>query len=176
MIFKSLPLEGAYLIEPESKEDSRGLFARTFCTQEFAAQGLKTSFAQCSTSFNRRKGTLRGMHYQADPKPETKIVRCTRGRIVDVILDLRPNSKTYCQWTSVELSADNRRAFYIPAGFAHGFQTLEDDSEVFYHIDEVFVPDLASGVRWNDSVFGIKWPLENPILSDRDRDYPDFKK
>jgi dTDP-4-dehydrorhamnose 3,5-epimerase len=176
MIFKDLALEGAYLIQPEPKEDARGLFARTFCVEEFAAYGLQTQFSQCSTSYNRRKSTLRGMHYQADPKPETKIVRCTRGRIVDVILDLRPTSKTYCQWTSVELTADNRCALYIPPGVAHGFQTLEDDSEVFYHIDEVFVSDLARGVRWNDPVFGIRWPLENPILSDRDRDYPDFQK
>lgn len=174
MIFRATRLAGAYVIEPERIEDERGFFARTFCAREFQAHGLNTHFAQCSTSFNKAKGTLRGMHYQAAPHQEAKLIRCTRGSIFDVIIDLRPQTPTFKQHVSVELSAANRIMLYVPEGFAHGFQTLEDDSEVFYQISEFFAPDCARGVRWNDPAFGIQWPEAVRTISRRDRQYPDF--
>ena len=145
MIFAATPLEGAFVIEPEPSTDARGLFARTWCQREFAAHGLETRIAQCSTSFNPRKGTLRGMHYQVAPFEETKIVRCTRGSIYDVIIDLRPDSSTALRHFTVVLSADNRTAVYVPTGFAHGFQTLQDDTEVLYQISEFYSPEHARG-------------------------------
>lgn len=176
MRFIETELPGAYLIELEALTDERGFFARSFCQEEFAAHGLKVDVRQCNVSFNRVKGTLRGMHFQLPPKAEAKLVRCTRGAIHDVIIDLRPASATYCRWISVELTGDNHRALYIPEGFAHGFQTLEDNSEVFYQMYEFFAPGSASGVRWNDPAFGLDWPLPNPIISEKDLSYPDFEK
>jgi dTDP-4-dehydrorhamnose 3,5-epimerase len=167
-------LAGLCLIEVEKRDDERGYFARTFCAQEFAAAGLVTSFPQCNTSFNRKRGTLRGLHFQADPFPEAKLVRCTRGTIFDVAVDLRPESPTRCQWFATILSADNANMLYVPAGFAHGFQTQEDATEVFYQMGESYRSDLARGVRWNDPAFAIKWPLAGPTLSPRDATYPDF--
>jgi len=175
VIFIATALPGAFVIEPEPASDSRGLFARTWCRRELAARGLDTELAQCSTSFNKRKGTLRGMHYQAAPFPETKIVRCTRGAIHDVIIDLRPDSPTYTRHVAVVLTAEDRKALYVPKGFAHGFQTLEDDTEVFYQISEFYSPEHSRGVRWNDPAFGIAWPDDERTMSERDRGYPDFR-
>jgi dTDP-4-dehydrorhamnose 3,5-epimerase len=175
VIFTSTPLPGAVLIEPESHEDHRGSFTRIFCVEEFSAQGLETRLVQCSLSHNHRRGTLRGMHYQIAPREEVKIVRCIRGAIYDVIIDLRPDSPTYTKHFAVVLSAANRKALYIPKGFAHGFQTLEDDSEVLYQMSEFYSPQHARGVRWNDPAFGIEWPIPDPIILDRDASYPDFR-
>jgi dTDP-4-dehydrorhamnose 3,5-epimerase len=175
MKFVETQLPGAFVIEPESAGDGRGFFARTFCAHEFAERGLNPSIAQCSVSFNHRRGTLRGMHYQSAPFEEAKLVRCTAGAIHDVILDLRPFSPSFRNWIAVELSAANRRTVYIPAGLAHGFQTLEDASEVFYQISKPYAPEHACGVRWDDPAFAIRWPLCQPILSERDRSYPDFE-
>ena len=174
MKFVETELKGAFVIEPDRLEDERGFFARTFCTDEFAARGLQRRFVQCSVSFNVLRGTLRGMHYQAAPHEEAKLVRCTRGAIYDAIVDLRRVSPTFRRWVGVDLSADNRRALYVPEGCAHGFQTIEDGSEVFYQISEMHHPAAARGVRWNDPAFGIVWPLRDPIVSARDADYPDF--
>ena len=177
MLFTETKLKGAYIIDIQPIEDERGFFSRSFCKHEFSGHGLKTDIAQCNISFNRRKGTLRGMHFQLPPKSEAKLVRCTRGRIYDVIVDLRPGSPTYRQWLGVELASGftaNYRMLYIPEGFAHGFQTLEDDSEVFYQMFEFYAPEYASGVRWDDSAFGINWPLPDPIMSERDRAYPPY--
>lgn len=172
MIFTETALKGAFTIDLQALEDERGFFSRSFCRSEFAARGLKTEVAQCNVSYNRAKGTLRGMHLQKAPKAEAKLVRCTRGIIYDVICDLRPESATYCRWEAVELSADNHRALYIPEGFAHGFQSLEDGCEVFYQMFESFDPDYAFGVRWDDPAFGIRWPLPNPVISGKDLSYP----
>src|ERR1039457_3821066 len=172
MIFSESALKGAYIIELQPIEDDRGFFARSFCLQEFAAHGLETGVAQCNVSFNRKKGTLRGMHFQLPPKAEAKLVRCTRGVIYDVIIDLRPDSPTYCRWEGVELSADNYRSLYIREGFAHGFQTMADNSEVFYQMYESFTPECAGGVRWDDPAFDVHWPLANPVMSDKDRSHP----
>ena len=174
MIFNATELIGVYVIEPERLSDERGFFARTWCQHEFEAHGLDVRLAQCSLSFNLKRGTLRGMHYQDEPYVEAKLVRCTLGRLYDVVVDLRPTSSTYRQWMSVELSADNRRMIYIPPGLAHGFQTLIDQTEVFYQISEFYHPESARGVRWNDPAFNIDWPLPDPILSERDRTYPDY--
>jgi dTDP-4-dehydrorhamnose 3,5-epimerase len=174
MLFVETGLPGAFVIEPERLEDARGFFARTFCAREFAARGLDPRLAQCSVSFNKRRGTLRGMHYQVLPHAEAKLVRCTAGSIHDVIVDLRPSSPAFKHHASVVLSAENRRALYVPEGVAHGFQTLEDDTEVFYQISEFHAPEAARCVRWNDPAFGIAWPIADPILSDRDRTAPDF--
>ena len=169
-------LEGVFLVEIEPIGDDRGFFARNFCRKEFAAAGLRTDVAQCNMSLNRRRGTLRGMHFQEPPMAEAKLVRCVRGSIHDVVVDLRPDSRTYCRWLSVELSGDNRRALYISEGFAHGFQTLSDDAEVHYVMFEFFSPGHAGGVRWDDPAFGIEWPLPDPIVSEKDRSYPPFRK
>lgn len=176
MIFTETKLKDAYVIEPERLEDERGFFARTFCEHEFAAHGLCTRFVQCNISFNKRKGTIRGMHYQVAPHAEAKLVRCTMGAIYDVIIDLRPGSPTFAQWVAVELTAQNRRMVYVPEGLAHGFQTLEDNTEVFYQMSEFYHPECARGVRWNDPAFGIKWPLTPVIISARDQSYPDFEQ
>jgi dTDP-4-dehydrorhamnose 3,5-epimerase len=168
MKFTETELKGAYLIEPEPLHDERGFFARAFCEHEFAAHGLETRFVQCSISFNHRKGTLRGMHYQSPPHEETKIVRCTNGAIYDVIVDLRSDSPAYRKWIGVELSAENRLMLYIPKGFAHGFQTLADDCEVFYQISEFYDPQTARVQRWDDPSSGIRWPLTPTVMSQRD--------
>ena len=175
MIFTETILKGAWVIEPERREDNRGFFARTFCEKEFAAHGLETRVAQCNISFNRRKGTLRGMHYQAAPFEEAKLVRCTMGAIFDAIIDLRPASPTFKNSFSLELTASNRRMLYIPRDFAHGFQTLVDDTEVFYQMAQVYSAEHARGVRWNDPVFGIRWPADERIIHERDKNYPDFR-
>jgi dTDP-4-dehydrorhamnose 3,5-epimerase len=175
VIFTETPLPGAYVVDPEPTEDARGLFARTWCRREFEACGLETRIAQCSTSFNKRKGTLRGMHYQVPPAAEAKIIRCIRGSLYDVIIDLRPDSPTFTRHFAVVLTADNRKVLYVPAGFAHGFQTLEDGTEVFYQISEFYSPDHGRGVRWDDPAFGIRWPEGERIIVERDRSYPDFR-
>lgn len=169
------PLEGAYVVELDRLEDERGFFARTFCAEEFRRAGLVPAVSQCSVSFNKRRGTLRGLHYQAAPHEETKLVRCTQGAVWDVIVDLREGSATRCRWHGVELSAENRRAFYIPTGFAHGFQTLREDSELLYMMDVPYHGPSARGVAWDDPAFGIQWPLAEPFMSDRDRAFEPFK-
>ena len=172
MKFIETRLKGAFIIEPERLEDERGFFARTFCHKEFEAHGLNPRMVQCNISYNKHKGTLRGMHNQAAPMAEAKLVRCTRGAIYDVIIDLRPESPTYCQWLAEELNAENSKMIYIPEGFVHGFQTLEDDTEVFYQMSEFYSPEHARGVRWDDLVFGIEWPLNTKIISEKDNNYP----
>jgi dTDP-4-dehydrorhamnose 3,5-epimerase len=174
MIFTETPLKGAYVIDPERLEDERGFFARTWCQREFEKHGLDTAVAQCSISFNKKMGTLRGMHYQIAPHAEQKLVRCTAGIIYDVIVDLCPKSRTFRQWFATELSVDNRRMLYIPEGFAHGFLTLTDNTEVYYQISEYHVPDSSRGVRWNDPAFAISWPEQPRIVSQRDSAYADF--
>ncbi|RUT33267.1 dTDP-4-dehydrorhamnose 3,5-epimerase [Paenibacillus zeisoli] len=172
MIFHKTSLEDAYIIEAEPIEDERGYFARTWCKREFEAQGLSSELVQCSISFNKRRGTLRGMHYQIAPYEEVKLVRCTRGSIFDVIIDMRPNSRTYLKWISIELTANNRKMLYIPAGFAHGFQTLEDNTEVSYQMNEFYHPECARGIRWDDPLFNIDWPITDQIImSEKDRAY-----
>ena len=175
MTFAETELEGVWLVTPEPQGDHRGFFARTWCEREFAAHGLTDHYVQCSVSFNTRRGTLRGLHYQRAPHEEAKIVRCTMGAIYDVVLDLRRGSPTFKKHVAVELTASNHRMLYIPKGCAHGFQTLVDDTEVFYQISAFYAGDHAAGVRWNDPAFGVWWPCEDPILSDRDRSYPDFE-
>lgn len=175
MIFKETKLKGAYVIEPERLEDERGFFARTFCKEEFKANGLNPCVAQCNISFNRKKGTLRGMHYQVAPHEETKLVRCTRGAIYDVIIDLRLQSPTFKQWVAVELTEKNHKMLYIPEGFAHGFQTLVDNTEVFYQMSEFYHPVCSKGVRWNDPVFGIEWIYTEAVISMKDQNYPNFE-
>ena len=174
MIFTGTPLNGAFVIEPERREDERGFFARTWCQQEFEAHGLSPRLAQCNISYNKKKGTLRGMHYQVAPYKEVKLVRCTRGAIYEVIIDLRPTSATFKQHFAVRLSADNRAMLYVPEDFAHGSQTLEDETEVFYQMSEFYAPECARGVRWDDPAFGIQWPDDERTISERDRNYPDF--
>ncbi|HEX8475886.1 MAG TPA: dTDP-4-dehydrorhamnose 3,5-epimerase [Pyrinomonadaceae bacterium] len=174
MIFRETKLRGAFVVEPERFEDSRGFFARSWSAREFEAQGLNTRLAECNISFNRRKGTLRGMHFQTAPHAQAKLVRCTSGAIYDVAIDLRPASQTFKQWVGVELSAENRLMFYIPEGFAHGFQTLADDTEVFYQMSDVYAAECGAGVRWNDPAFGVVWPEDERIIIARDAEYPDF--
>jgi len=174
MQFKQTNLSGAYVIELERHSDDRGFFARTFCSKEFSALSLETTVEQCSTSFNSRRGTLRGMHFQVEPHEEVKLVRCTRGSIFDVIIDLRPASPTVGQHFAATLSPDNGKQLYIPRGFAHGFLTLEDNTEVLYQISNAYAPQAGRGVRWNDPAFSIPWPAEVLVISERDRAYPDF--
>jgi dTDP-4-dehydrorhamnose 3,5-epimerase len=174
MIFTELKLPGVYLIKPEELTDDRGFFARTWCQQEFRDRGLVSELVQCNVSFNYRQGTLRGMHYQATPHAEVKLLRCTMGAIYDVLVDLRPTSATFRQWTAVELTAHNHHLLYVPEGIAHGLQTLVDDTEIFYQMSAFYVPEAARGVRWNDPIFGIEWPLLVTVIADRDRQYPDF--
>lgn len=176
MIFTETPLKGAYVIDPERLADERGFFARTWCRREFEAHGLDPGLAQCNISFNHARGTLRGMHYQAAPHAEAKLVRCTTGAIYDVIVDLRRESSTFCGWFAAELSADNRKMLYIPEGFAHGFLTLTDNTEIFYQISEYYIPESARGVRWDDPAFAISWPVRPEVMSPRDSSYPDFRK
>jgi dTDP-4-dehydrorhamnose 3,5-epimerase len=174
MLFRETPLAGAFLIEPELLKDDRGFFARTFCQKEFAEHGLETQLRQCNISFNRHLGTLRGLHFQADPYPEVRLVRCTSGAIDDVIVDLRPESQTFKQHFAAALTAENWLMLYVPKGFAHGFLTRADNTEVFYQMSEYYSPAQARGVRWNDPAFGIKWLGEVRVISERDRTYPDF--
>jgi dTDP-4-dehydrorhamnose 3,5-epimerase len=174
MKFVPTPLDDVWIVEMERHEDERGSFARSWCENEFREQGLNPRLVQCSVSFNLRRGTLRGMHYQRAPHAEAKLVRCTRGAAYDVALDLRPGSKTFRQWTAVELTEENGRAVYIPEGCAHGFQTRADRTELFYQMSESHHPESAAGVRWNDPAFGIQWPEENAIISPRDAALPDF--
>lgn len=174
MKFLETPLKGAYLIEIEPHQDERGFFARTFCKEEFIKHDLKDDFLQCNVSFNHRRGTVKFMHYQVKPFEETKLIRCTRGAIYDVIIDLCQTSDTYLRWYAIELNENNGRMLYVPEGFAHGFQTLEDNTEVFYQMSEFYHPDCATGVRWDDPTFGIRWPLTNYIMNDKDRNYPNW--
>jgi len=174
VIFKKTRFKEAFVIELETIEDERGLFARTWCKRELEEIGLNPELVQCNISFNKKRGTLRGMHYQVAPYEEAKLVRCTMGEIYDVIIDLRPDSPTYKQWLSFDLTAKNRKMLYIPEGLAHGFVTLADNTEVFYQMSEFYTPDCARGVRWNDPVFGITWPVNIEVLSERDKQYDDF--
>lgn len=174
MKFTTTPIPGVWLVEMERSEDDRGWFARSWCAKEFEAHGLNPRLVQCNVSFNKKKGALRGMHWQAAPHAEAKLVRCTSGAIYDVALDLRPDSPTFRKWFAAELTADNGRSLYIPEGCAHGFQTLTDDAEVFYQMSESYHPESARGARWNDPAFGIQWPLPEPLISDRDQNYVDF--
>jgi dTDP-4-dehydrorhamnose 3,5-epimerase len=174
VIFADTEISGVVVVDLERIEDDRGFFARSFCAEAFADRGLCAGFVQANISFNRQRGTLRGMHYQAEPEPEPKLVRCTRGAIYDVAVDLRTDSPTRCRWVGRELTADNHRALFIPAGCAHGFVSLVDNTEVFYLMGAVYDPALARGVRWNDPAFAIVWPMEPTTLSERDASYPDF--
>ena len=173
-MFVETLLKGAFVIDLEKREDDRGFFARTFCQREFAEHGLELQVAQCNISFNERKGTLRGMHYQVPPFEEAKLVRCTMGGIYDAIIDLRRRSPTFGQSFGIELTAQSRRMLYVPRGFAHGYQTLERDTEVFYQMSQFYSSEHSRGVRWNDPAFGIKWPPDERIINERDRKYPDF--
>jgi dTDP-4-dehydrorhamnose 3,5-epimerase len=175
MIFTETNVSGVWMIDLDRRSDERGFFARTWDSTELAARGLNARLAQCSISYNARRGTLRGMHFQAAPHEEAKLVRCTAGAIFDVALDLRPASATFKEWFGAELSAENRRALYVPEGCAHGFLTLTDDSEVLYQISEFYAPAAARGVRWDDPAFGIEWPDEVVVITERDRAYPDFE-
>ena len=177
MIFEETPISGAFVVRPELLVDERRAFARTYCTSEFADAGIDVRVAQCSTSFNARAGTLRGLHYQAEPYGEAKLVRCSRGAIYDVAVDLRVESPSYLRWFAVTLDEDNRSAFFIPAGCAHGFQTLRDASEILYQMSTAYQPGAGRGVRWDDHSFGIAWPDPPPngrTLSERDATYPDY--
>ena len=176
MIFTETKLRGAYLLDLDKHEDERGFFARAWCVDEFKKHGLNQRLVQCNISFNKRWGTLRGMHYQGEPYEEAKLVRCTRGALYDVIIDLRRDSPTFKEWFSVELTAQNHRALYVPEGLAHGFQTLVDNTEVFYQMSEFYHPECTHGVRWDDPAFGIKWPSDPRIVSRQDREYADFSK
>ncbi|AMN47438.1 dTDP-4-dehydrorhamnose 3,5-epimerase [Steroidobacter denitrificans] len=176
MQFEPLTIAGAMRVRIEPHTDHRGFFARTFCTAEFARAGLPTEALQASISYNAKLGTVRGMHFQWPPSHEGKLVRCLRGKLFDVLIDLRPDSATYLQHQGLLLDQDNRAAVFIPAGVAHGFQTLTDHTEVLYQMTDVHAPDLAGGVRWNDPMFGIPWPLGQPIIAERDAGYPDFDR
>ncbi len=175
MIFKETKLPGAYLVEPQRHEDDRGFFARTWCVEEFKQHGLNPNLVQCNVSFNKKKGTLRGMHYQAAPHEEVKLVRCTRGALYDVIIDLRRDSTTFKQWFGVQLTAENRKALYIPEGFAHGFQTLEDETEVFYQMSEFYHSESARGLRYDDPAFGIEWAAPEITVSEKDDTNPKYE-
>jgi dTDP-4-dehydrorhamnose 3,5-epimerase len=175
MRFSETPIQGAFLVEAEEKRDDRGFFARLWCRDEFAARGLTADFVQCNDAFTSRKGTLRGLHYQADPFGEVKLVRCVRGAIFDVVVDVRRDSPTFARWFGATLSADNRTMMYVPEGCAHGYLTLEDDSEIVYPVSRPYRPEAERGIRWNDSRFGIDWPPVQPLtLSVKDQGWPDF--
>jgi len=176
VIFRETKLKGAFVIELEPTEDERGFFARTFCRKEFQDHDLNPDLVQCNISYNKKKGTLRGMHYQVAPHEEAKLVSCLRGAIYDVIIDLRPDSPTYCKWFAMKLNSLNYVVLYVPEGFAHGFQTLEDNTVVLYQISEFYHPECATGVKWNDPTFGIEWPLSVRIMSKKDMNYPDFRR
>jgi dTDP-4-dehydrorhamnose 3,5-epimerase len=175
MIFRKTKLKGVFIIELEKHKDERGYFARTWCENEFKANGLNSSLAQANTALSFQKGTLRGMHYQTAPYEETKIIRCIRGSVFDVVIDIRPDSITYCQWLGIELSSENHTILYVPEGFAHGYKTLENNSEVFYLVSQFYTPDAERGIRWDDPAFNITWP-ETPdlIISEKDKNWPDY--
>jgi dTDP-4-dehydrorhamnose 3,5-epimerase len=176
VLFTETELDGAYIVDLEPREDDRGFFARAWCANEFAERGLSTELVQSNLAFNRRQGTLRGMHFQREPHAEVKLVRCTRGAVYDAIIDLRSGSQTYMRWIGIELTDENRRALYVPEGFAHGYQTLVDDTEIFYQVSEFYSPDFEDGVRWNDPAFGIRWPdPATPLLSSKDAAWPDYR-
>ena len=172
MTFHTTTLSGLYRIELELREDARGFLARTYCDQEFAAHGLNTRWPQCNLTLTRQRGMIRGMHFQAEPRPEIKLIRCAAGAIFDVLVDVRRDSATFGHWEGFELSAANHRQLYVPGGFAHGFQCLTDNCEVFYMMSEFYVPELARGLRWNDPAVGIRWPIAESQLSERDRNLP----
>jgi dTDP-4-dehydrorhamnose 3,5-epimerase len=174
MLFTETEIRGAFILDAEHIADERGFFARSWARDEFEAHGLSPNLAQCNLSYNHRKGTVRGMHWQVAPHAETKLVRCTQGSLYDVVIDLRPDSSTYLRWVGVELTAENRRALYIPEGCGHGFQTLEDATEVFYMITEYYAPAAARGLRWNDPAIKVTWPLDVTVISERDAQYPDW--
>jgi dTDP-4-dehydrorhamnose 3,5-epimerase len=176
MIFTETKLKGAYVIAIEPREDERGFFARSWCEDEFKRHGLNPRLTQCNISFNKKGGTLRGMHYQVSPFVEAKVVRCTMGAIYDVVIDLRTDSPTFKQWVAFELSAENRSSLYVPENFAHGYQTLKDNTEVFYQMSEFYHPECACGVRWDDPAFGVVWPAVSHIISRQDGEYADFLK
>ena len=177
MKFIETKLKGAFAIEPEIVNDERGFFTRIWCKKEYSSCGLDPDLAQISVAFNKKKATVRGMHFQIKPNEETKLVQCTRGKIYDVIIDLRADSKTFKQWFGIEIKSEDYKLVYVPKGFAHGYQTLENDSEVIYHMSAFFAPESYSGVRWNDPAFNIKWPItETIIISNKDKGYLDFVK
>ena len=174
MIFRETELNGAFLIEPERLEDNRGFFARAWCRKEFMAHGLTGALVQSNISFNKRTGTLRGMHFQTAPYEEAKLVRCTMGAVYDVIIDLRPDSSTFLRWIAAELTAENRKMLYVPENFAHGYQTLANNTEVFYQVSQFYSPGSEQGLRYNDPTFGIKWPMDVQVISHKDRSWPDY--
>jgi dTDP-4-dehydrorhamnose 3,5-epimerase len=176
MTFTETPITGAWLVDADPRGDDRGFFARVWCRREFAEKGLDAPFVQCNLASSRRQGTLRGLHYQADPHGEAKLVRCIRGSVFDVIVDLRPESASYLRWFGVELSDQNRRSIYVPAGCAHGYQALTDGCEVLYPVSAFYAPEAERGIRWNDPSFHIEWPLEPAHMSIKDRNWPDFAK
>jgi len=175
MKFIKTGLEGAFVIELEPASDERGFFARAFCVREFEEHGLNIRVVQCNLSFNPKQGTMRGLHYQVQPAAEVKLVRCTRGAVFDVIVDVRPGSTTYLKWFGVELTSDSRTMIYVPEGYAHGYLSLVDNSEVFYQVSDFYSPGHERGARWNDPTFAIRWPAEPKVISIKDRTYPDFK-
>ena len=175
MIFTQTKLKDAYIVDIEKRQDDRGFFARTWCQKEFQEHGLTAEFVQCNISVNNKRGTVRGMHYQVAPYGEVKIIRCTRGAIYDLILDLRPESPTFTQWLAVNLTAENHRMLYVPSGFAHGFQALEDNTEISYQVSEFYNPKAEQGVRYNDPAFGFKWPIEVRAISEKDSNWPDYR-
>ncbi|MHA6250226.1 dTDP-4-dehydrorhamnose 3,5-epimerase [Pontibacter sp. CAU 1760] len=175
MIFTETKLKGAFIIDVKRLEDERGFFGRSYCKREMEEHGLNTNMVQANVSYNKKKGTLRGMHMQVSPYEETKLVRCTRGAIYDVIIDMREDSETYKQWIGVELTADNYRMLFVPEGFAHGFITLEDNSDVTYNVTQYYTPGSERGIRWNDPAFNIEWPIEPQVISEKDQAHPDFE-
>jgi len=176
VIFRETSLKDAFIIEPERIEDARGFFARAWCKKEFEAHGLNPCVVQINLSFSKKRSTLRGMHYQAAPHQEAKLFRCTQGAMYDVVIDLRPDSSTYCKWIGVELTPDNRKMLYVPEGFAHGYQTLVHNTEVLYPVSQFYSPESERGVRWNDPAFGIKWPdMDNLVISQKDGSWPDYR-
>ncbi len=172
MKFSKTALPGVWLIELEPREDERGFLARTYCETEFADHGLNSRWPQCNLTLTRKRGMIRGMHFQADPKPEIKLIRCAVGAIFDVLVDVRRDSPTFGRWEGFELTGENRRTLYVPGGIAHGFQCLTDNCEVFYQMSEFYFPELACGIRWNDPRVGIQWPIANPVVSQRDKNLP----
>jgi len=176
MIFTKTKLNGAFIVELEKGKDKRGFFARAWDYKQFLEHGLNSNLVQCNISFTEKKGTLRGMHYQTKPYQETKLIRCTKGKIFDVIIDLRVKSETFKEWLGIELTADNYKMLYVPEDFAHGFMTLEDDTEIFYQISQYYNPELEQGVRWDDQAFQIRWPLHPILISEKDLGYPSFDK
>jgi dTDP-4-dehydrorhamnose 3,5-epimerase len=174
LIFTETAIKGAFVIEIKKIEDERGFFGRSWCQKELEEHGLIARVVQANVSYNKQKGTLRGMHFQLDPYAETKLVRCTRGAIYDIIIDLRPDSPTYKQWIGVELTADNYKMLFVPENFAHGFITLEDNTEVTYQVSQFYTPGSERGIRWDDPSFNIKWPIEPTVISQKDRSHPDF--